>query len=270
MATAQSTLLNLGRLDALARQESPIHRLDPRAKLITILIFIVCVVSFPKYTLSAMIPYFLFPVTLLLVGNLPAGYLLQRIILISPFAILLGIFNPLLDREVLFHAGPVAISGGWISFLSILFRFFLTVSSVLILIAATGFDAVCMAMQKLKIPRILSVQLLFLYRYLFVLTEEAARLIRARSLRSFDGRGTGMGVLGSLIGGLLLRTLDRAERISQAMHCRGFDGHIRVYRDLRFQGRDFLFIFAWSVLFLFFRFVNVSEFVGHLVTGQPA
>ena len=112
MATAQSTLLNLGRLDALARQESPIHRLDPRAKLITTLIFIVCVVSFPKYTLSAMIPYFMFPLTLLLLGNLPAGYLLQRIALVCPFAILLGIFNPLLDREVLFHAGPVAISSG--------------------------------------------------------------------------------------------------------------------------------------------------------------
>lgn len=268
MATAQSTLLNLGRLDALARQDSPIHRLDPRAKLTVTLVFILCVVSFPNYTLSAMVPYVVFPATLLVLGNLPAGYLLKQIALVSPFAILLGIFNPLLDREILLHAGPIPFSGGWISFFSILLRFFLTVGSVLVLIASTGFEAVCTAMQKLKIPRILSVQLLFLYRYLFVLTEEAARLIRARSLRSFGGRVSGAGPLGCLIGGLLVRTLDRAQRISQAMHCRGFEGQIRLYRDLRFVRQDFVFIVAWSALFLLFRFVNVSEFLGRLITGQ--
>lgn len=268
MTTAQSTLLNLGKMDALARQDSPIHRLDPRSKLITTLLFIICVVSFPKYHLSALIPYFLFPIALVLLGNLPPGFILIRIALVCPFAILLGIFNPFLDRQILFELGPLSISGGWVSFASILLRFFLTVGAALILIAATGFDAVCMAMQKLKVPRIFTLQLLFLYRYLFVLMDQAARLIRARSLRSFGAQGTGLGTLGSLVGGLLLRTLDRAERISAAMHCRGFEGSIHLFGDVKAGWPDFFFVGIWTVLFLLFRFFNVSDYLGRLISGQ--
>ena len=59
-------------------------------------------------------------------------------------------------------------------------------------------------------PASLSAQLLFLYRYLFVLIDEASRMARARAMRSFDGRGMGMKVFSYLIGQLLLRTIDRA------------------------------------------------------------
>jgi cobalt/nickel transport system permease protein len=268
MATAQDTLLNLGRMDALARQDSPIHRLDPRSKVITTLVFVVCVVSFPKYHLSGLIPYFIFPITLILLGNLPSGFLLKRIAVVCPFAVLLGIFNPFLDRRILLELGPFSISGGWVSFVSILLRFVLTVGAALVLIAATGFDAICMALQKLRIPRIFTLQLLFLYRYLFLLMEEAARLVRARSLRTFGVHGGGLSTLGPIIGGLLLRTLDRAERISGAMHCRAFDGTIPLSRDLKPGWRDFFFITVWTGLFLVFRWINVSESLGRLLTGQ--
>jgi cobalt/nickel transport system permease protein len=268
MATAQDTLLNMGRMDTLARQDSPIHRLDPRSKVVTMFVFIVCVVSFPKYTLSGLIPYFVFPVTLILLGNLPTGFLLKRIAIVCPFAVLLGIFNPFLDRRILLEAGPLSISGGCISFVSILLRFILTVAAVLILIALTGFDSICMALQKLKIPRLFTLQLLFLYRYLFLLMEEAARLVRARSLRTFGIHGGGLSTLGPIIGGLLLRTLDRAERISGAMHCRAFDGIIPLCRDLKPGWRDFLFVTVWSGLFIFFRWINMSESLGRFLTGQ--
>ena len=101
-----------------------------------------------------------------------------------------------------------------------------------------------------------------------VLIEEAAHLIQARSLRSFNRHGSGIRIFGALAGSLLLRTLNRAERISQAMHCRAFEGQIRLYRDLNFKTSDFLFVVVWSSAFLFFRFVNVSHFLGTLLTGQ--
>jgi hypothetical protein len=55
-------------------------------------------------------------VVLIAVGNLPPGYLAKKILLAAPFALFIGICNPLLDRAVLVHLGPIGISGGWVSF----------------------------------------------------------------------------------------------------------------------------------------------------------
>ena len=63
------------------------------------------------------------------------------------------IFNPLFDQQTLLQLGPLAISGGWVSFVSILLRFALTVFAALILIATTSFTGVCMALERLGAPR---------------------------------------------------------------------------------------------------------------------
>ena len=267
MANIQSNLVELGLLDTLSRQETAVHRLDPRAKIAATLVFIVCVVSFDKYAISALVPYVLFPVALLACGNIPAGFVLRRILWVSPFAILLGMFNPWLDRQAMMTLGGLSISGGWVSFGSILLKFVLTVSAALLLIATTGFTGVCRGLQRLKVPEIFTLQLLFLYRYLFVLMEEAARLVRARSLRSAGRKGTGVAVFGSMTGHLLLRTLDRAERITLAMHCRGFEGQIHLSNELRFKISDWFFLLVSSGVFVLFRQVNVALWLGQLFSG---
>ena len=175
MGNIESSLLNIGYLETLSYQQTPLHRLDPRVKLLTTLVFIVTVVSFGKYEITGLLPFMIYPVVLIAVGNLPPGYLAKKILLAAPFAFFIGIFNPLLDRAVLVHLGPMGISGGWVSFASIMIRFTLTVSAAFILIAGTGLNAVCLALDKLGAPRIFVMQLLFLYRYIFVLTEEALR-----------------------------------------------------------------------------------------------
>lgn len=257
-----SALFDIGYMDRLAGQDTPVHRLDPRAKLLTTLIFIVTVVSFGKYEISAFIPFFIYPTILMASGNLPPVYILKKIAVVLPFAFLIGIFNPILDREILVRLGQVNISGGWISFVSIMIRFVLTVGSALILIACTGFNAVCMALEKLGTPRIFAIQLLFLYRYLFVLVDEGARMVRARSLRTFDGQAMGIRIFGYLLGHLLLRTLDRAQRIHLAMFCRGFDGEIRLLRPLKIGRAEIFFFLGWSVLFLLMRLYNIPQVAG--------
>ncbi|OHB32859.1 MAG: cobalt ECF transporter T component CbiQ [Desulfuromonadaceae bacterium GWC2_58_13] len=266
MAKIESSLFDLGALDTLAGRQSAVHRLDPRAKLVTTLFFVCTVVSFGKYEISALLPFVLFPLVLVLVADLPAGMLLKKLLLAAPFAFFIGVFNPLLDRQILLHLGSLEISGGWISFISILLRFALTVFAALILIATTSFTGVCMAMERLGAPRIFALQLLFLYRYLFVLIDEAARMARARALRSFHGRGMGLKVAGNMAGQLLLRTLDRAQRIHQAMLCRGFDGEIRMLRPLHIGRREVLFTLGWSALFLLLRFVNLPQLLGGFLT----
>jgi cobalt/nickel transport system permease protein len=267
MATIENQLFDIRTMDALSSGKSSLHRLDPRAKLITTLIFVVMVVSLGKYEISRMIPFVIYPLAMVVWADLPVFYLLKKILLVSPFAILIGIFNPLMDTAPLVQIGSFSFSGGWISFFSIMIRFALTVGAALILICLTGFNNVCMALEKLKVPTPFVVQLLFLYRYLFVLIEEASRMIRARSLRTFDTGGLRFKVFVPLLGQLLLRTLDRAQRIHLAMLCRGFDGHIRVSRPMTFRRKEVLFILSWSLFFILARFYNLPVIFGSFIKG---
>lgn len=262
-----SSLFDLGRLDRISNQETAIHGLDPRVKVLVTLVFIVAVVSFGKHEVSGLMPFFIYPAVLIALADIPLGYLFRKILIVSPFALMIGLFNPFLDREIIINLGPVAISGGWVSYISIMLRFALTVGAALILIACTGFNAICHALERMGAPRVFVVQLLFVYRYLFVLTEEASRMVRARALRSFPGKGTGMRVFGYLVGHLLLRTLDRAQRIHLAMLSRGFDGEIRILRPMRFGIRDLAFLFGWSGLIVAMRLYDVTGLLGNLVTG---
>ena len=133
MLRIESSFLDLGRLDRLGGGDSAIHRLDSRAKLVTTLLFIGAVASSGKYELSGLLPFLLFPASMAVCAGLPSRFLLRRLLLVAPFAVLVGMFNPLLDRTVLVQLGPVNVSGGWISFATILLRFALTVSAAIIL-----------------------------------------------------------------------------------------------------------------------------------------
>lgn len=123
------------------------------------------------------------------------------------------------------------------------------------------------ALLKLRVPRILVIQLLFLHRYLHVLFHEALRIVRAYGLRSPGVARIGIQAWGSLAGQLLLRTLDRGIRVYQAMDCRGFDGELRLLRNSSPRWTDFAYVLAWSGFFLTIRWVNVPEFFGKVLMG---
>jgi len=267
MPSLEEGLYDLGRLDQLAYADSPVHAVDPRAKVITTIVFLVCVVSFGSYEVLALLPFAVFPLFLAADAGLPLGFLGRKLLAVAPFAIVIGIFNPLLDREVVAQIAGVGVTGGWLSFTSILLRFALTTMAALVLIATTSFTGICMALERLGMPDVLVTQLLLLYRYIFVLGEETMRLARARALRSFGDRGMGWRAYAQMLGSLLLRTYARAQRIYRAMLSRGFDGSVRVMRVLHFTARDAVFMLGWSAAFLLMRLYNVPLLLGDLVTG---
>lgn len=267
MAGFNEGIYEIGRLDRFAMGESAVHRIDPRAKVLTTLVFIVCVVSFGKYEVLAMAPFLIYPVVLASEGGVPLSWLAGRLAAAAPFALVVGVFNPLIDTDVIARMGSLGLTGGWISYLSIIARFILTTAAALTLIATTSFNGVCVGLQRLGVPDVFATQLLFLYRYIFVLAEEALTMQRARDLRSFGRNGRGIHVFGQMLGHLLLRTYARAERIYSAMLCRGFDGTVRVRGTLRIRPADVVFTAGWCAAFMLFRFVNVPLVMGGLLTG---
>ena len=141
-------------------------------------------------------------------------------------------------------------------------RFGLTVAGALILIAVTGFNGICLALLQFRVPRVFVTQLLFLYRYLFVLIDEACRMARARLLRALDARAPRLQTFTSMLGYLLLRATARAERIHLAMCCRGYDGNVRLMTSSNFQLSDVLFVTSWTSLFVLFRMYDMPQLLG--------
>lgn len=267
MARIDTAIADVDALDRLASLDTPVHRLDARAKIAATAMFLVTVVSFHKYEIAEMLPLFLYISALSALGQVPLRVLARYLLIASPFALLVGIFNPLMDRETALQWGPLAVSGGSVSFLSILLRFLLTASAALLLLACTGYVSVCAALGRLGAPRLLIMQFLMLYRFIFILSDEAARMVRAHGLRSRLGRKPTLRVWASLSGQLFLRAYDRGLRVHAAMLARGFDGTLRSLRAFRWTWADSFFILGCGVFFLLVRFGQVARRLGDWALG---
>ena len=264
---ALSHWIDIGSMDELGRMDSPVHRLDARAKALVTMVFIVVVMSFDRYAVSALTPLALFPVVLMAAGRLPVRSLARKVAVAAPFAVLVGLFNPWLDREPMAAVGSWVITGGWLSFASILLRFLLTVSAALILVASTGMYRLGAGLEQLGVPQIFVTQLLMLYRYLFVVADEGARMVRSVRVRAPGAAALTLRVYGSLVGHLLLRSLDRADRVHRAMVARGFSGEVRTLEPAHFRANDVLFVAGWLAFFALARTFNLAELMGRMWDG---
>ena len=266
MAKLERSFFDIDSLETLSNQKTVVHKLDARIKIITTLVFIIVVLSFNKYDLSGLLPFFIYPAFLLNAGNIPISVILKKIIVLSPFIIIIGIFNPFLDHAELYKIGRMSISGGWISFLSIIIRFLLTVSISFILISITGFYQICFGLNKIGVPAVFSLQLMLMYRYIFLLIEESIRLVRAHNLRAFDNKIKFRHYI-YMISYLLIRTIDRAESIYNAMLARGFDGRLKIITGNKIGFKDIFFLVFWASFFVFFRLYNAGEYLGQFFVG---
>jgi len=258
---------NIGFIDQLSYKDTFVHRLDPRAKLIATLLFLFTVISFSKYEIAALLPFFLYPMLLMTLGDIPFMFIFRKVVMVSPFAIFIGIFNPLLDPGQVTVFQGLTVSAGWISFLSILIKFTLTVSTALLLIATTSFPNVCHALRQLGLPSLFVSQLSFLYRYIFVLMEETMRIVRARNMRSYGERGKGIKIFVRIVGILFIRTVERAERIYFAMLSRGFQGDMPSLKRFHIKTGDVVFALSVVVLLYVFRFYPATQMLGRFVQG---
>jgi cobalt/nickel transport system permease protein len=145
---------------------------------------------------------------------------------------------------------------GMIRFLSILVRSWLAVQAAILLTATTRFPDLLWALGALRFPQPLVSTIGFMYRYLFVLADEALRMIRARAARSAQVPGRARPpirwhgrVAGSMVGSLFLRALARSERVYAAMLARGYDGHMRSLIGFRMTNIDWV-VFILVILLL--------------------
>lgn len=263
----QHVLYELDAMERAARKQSPLHRMDARAKLLVTIVFLVTMLSMPLSRLSGLLLFFVFPIIASSMGGLSYGAIFRRSLIVLPIVVFIGIFNLFYDREPVFRIGALTVTVGWICFLSIILRGLLSVQVLLILINSTGYYRLCRGMQRLGVPAVFTTQLLFVYRYLYVLIEEAMAMQRARDARSFGRKSYPLKIWGMLVGQLLIRTINRAELISRAMLACGFTGSISadIFEHTAWKMRDTVFLVGWCSTFVLLRLFHPIESFSMLI-----
>lgn len=267
MSKLEKAIYELNRMELASEQPSPLHRLDARAKLLVTLLFLIFVLSLSLDNLAGLILSFVYPIVSCAMAGISYGSVFKRSLIVLPFIAFIGIFNPILDRQVAFYVGDIGITAGWISFLSILIRGLVSVQAVFILILTTGFYNLCRGMRRMGVPSLLTTQLLFVYRYISVLLQEALSMDRARAARSFGRKSYPFRMWGIFIGQLLIRTIERSERIHRAMLARGFTGSIEGSFHATWRTRETLFLVVWAGLFFLLKTYQPTELF-HIFTNH--
>lgn len=259
MSKLEQARLSLASIERAALADSPLAGIDPRAKLVVTLLYLVAVLSFPLHATAGLILFALYPIVASTMSATPFESIFRKSLLVLPLVVFIGIFNPWMHRQPAFHVGSVAVSEGWLEFASIVIRGLLSVQAVLVMICSTDFYKLCHALTRMGIPAVFASQLMFVYRYLFVLIDEAVSMDRARRARSYGRRHYSFRMYGIFVGQLLLRTVERSRRIYNAMLSRGFDGSIPATGGhTPWTRRDTLFTLIWGILFIAGRLMFIK------------
>jgi cobalt/nickel transport system permease protein len=244
--------------DQYHHRSSPIHGLDPRVKALLALFFVLTVSLTPQGAWAAFVAFFALVLVGAWVAQLDLGFTMRRSFVVLPF-VLAALAIPFVTPGPVVFEVPLlgwTVSGpGLERFVSIVLRMWLAVQGVILLMATTRFCDLLWGLRALRLPQPLVGTIGFMYRYLFVLADEALRMMRARASRSpraatsprpslrWQGR-----VAGSMVGSLFLRSFERSERVFAAMASRGYDGRVRSLAHFRMIGVDWITLFGVLVL----------------------
>jgi cobalt/nickel transport system permease protein len=223
-----------------------VSALDPRTRILTAIAATAIIGSTPRGELLPFAVYFPVCLLLILAGRVSGSYLAWRCFAVSPF--------------ILLAAGLLAIQGGPApdalrahlpAALSVAGKGYAAALLLALLVDSTPLSELLGGLRRLGSPESLNVILAMMYRYTNLLSEEYARMERARRCRTVRPLGSErFAVYGRQLGALILRSWDRAERVHAAMLSRGFTGTWPETRRWSFGVVDLTALLLISALFL--------------------
>jgi cobalt/nickel transport system permease protein len=245
-------------IDRYARIESPVHSLDPRAKTIALLAIIIACVTTPPRDWWSFAIYAGLVIIIANASRLPAKYLLSRLLLVLPFILVVAAFVPFMNKGgTIYHLGPFSVSeNGLLVLWNVTVKALISVACLILLSSTTPFGDLMHGFERLHVPRFFTTVAAFMYRYIFIIVDEAERMGRARDSRNFRARWLWHArVIGYMVASLFLRSQERAERVYQAMSSRGFDGTFPRWAEPVMRAPDYVFMIT----------VTATALVGRLV-----
>ena len=228
-------------VEYLATRDSLLARCDPRWRLAAFGLAILGVAFLlrPMPLVVALV----FAVTLAVVGRVPGRWYRTRLatllVALVPFLAVLPFTVDRGDRlwewRFLHVTDAGLVAAGVLAMKTVAL-----VTLALTLLASAPLHVTLAAAGRLGVPRLFVQLTLLTYRYVFLLLDELNRLRVALRVRGFRNAMTGHAyrTVGQVTGTLIVRGADRADRVAQAMRCRGFDGHFRTTTKFRTRPAD--------------------------------
>jgi cobalt/nickel transport system permease protein len=229
-------------VDQWSQGASPLHTRDPRAKVLVLLAFLVVLATTPPNAIATLAVDAAVLAAGILIAAIPAGSLLLRSLGILPFSLTFGLISWL--------------AGDRLRALGLVEKSYLSTVAVLLLISTTPLPRLLSGMEALGTPRLLVLLAQFLYRYLFVISEQAQHLRVAAACRQGASRKHYRSRFSAAAGALAVlfaRSYYRAEGIHQAMIARAFTGRFAPLNPLRFRAADGIFTAAMAALLILAR-----------------
>jgi cobalt/nickel transport system permease protein len=253
-------------LDKYANGDSFFHRLDGRVKFMAAVIYTAGVLSLPKDAPAVVVCYAVAPFAILVWSGIPLWFVCRRILAVCPFVLILALSCPLYDKTpyvLSIGAKEFSLTVGWLRCIAILVKFVVTMLTLFALVCTTRFAELLAGLEKMKVPRILVIQLSMLYRYLFVLVDRVHHILRARNTRKLRNLGfrRETEVAAAMAGSLFIRSIETSQKIHIAMQARGFCGQFHSIRTMKITRRDGFFIAA-VIIFLGLIQWGVKPFMG--------
>lgn len=240
-----------------------IRRLDPRVKIVVVFLFSVVVAVSNRFVVLLL--GLALGLSMALLARLPVKQVLARLVPVNLFIIFLWFFLPFtLQGKPLFSVGPLVGTHEGVLYAARISIKSNTIMAVLIaLVASTSLLTLGHAMHDLKIPKKLVHLFFFTYRYIDVIHKEYLRLVNAMKVRGFRP-GTNMHTYRTfayLVGMLLVRSSDRADRVHSAMLCRGFRGNLYSLSAFSLRACDVISLILMLVLILAFGVLEWTRMV---------
>jgi cobalt/nickel transport system permease protein len=238
VSSAVETLPQADDVGSLVRQ-------DPVARMLILCTFAFTVVLLQQ--LPTLVMALLMAVATLLAGCNQRVALLRRLLAVNGFVLMMLVVLPfsVSGTPAFSWLGFVGTHEGLHQGSQIALRANTVVLLTLVLLGGLEPAQFAQALKRLRIPAALVTLLLFTVRYVYILREEYMRMHRAMRTRGFvlrNSRHTYV-TLGFATGMLLVRALDRSERMLGAMKCRGFKGQMPELHIRRLQSVDLAYVF---------------------------
>jgi cobalt/nickel transport system permease protein len=224
---------------------SPVHRLDPRAKIaglvgVTLVAVTTPLAAWPVYVACAAALG-----GVAIAARVGPGVVWRRARVVLPLVLFVAAFVPFVRTGGVTHdVGPVSVSDdGLATLAAVAAEATIGTVSAVLLGATTSFPAVLRGLAALRVPRLFTLIAASMYRYLFVIVEEAGRMRTALAARAYRPRhALQAGPVGNAVTALFLRTYGRGERVHMAMLARGYHGTMHSLEPLSFRAADGLFV----------------------------
>ncbi|SET65011.1 cobalt ECF transporter T component CbiQ [Geodermatophilus poikilotrophus] len=210
--------------------DSPVHRLEPHAKVVAVLGFALVAVATPVHAAWSWTAYGGYLALVLLaaaVAGVGPGRLARGLAIEVPF-VLFALLLPFVAQGPRVEVAGIAVSeSGLAAAGGLLAKATLSVLAAVVLSATTEPRALLTGLERLRLPSLLVQILMFMIRYADVVGGELRRMRVARESRGFEGRNLGaLRVLGPAAGSLFIRSYERGERVHLAMLSRGYTGRM--------------------------------------------